>query len=178
MTIYSSFGHWTVKLFTGEDVENGLDVWNLLRECITHKMSECERRRWLREATKTPTATVMEWWALAALLEENCHTTGVQVLQQSPVGTSFGPVSPVLGCWTIKPDSMFGGLDRRSWKAPRMRRNQQNARISWRIIWPRLKGERVFVRLDLFLPQDTELNTEHREIRLKESNFLSVEFKA
>lgn len=96
----------------------------------------------------------------------------------STVTCRFGPASPVLGCWTIKPDSMVGGLDSRSWKALRMRRNQQNTRKSWRIIWPGLKGECIFVRLDLFSLQDTELNTEHQEILLKENNFLSVEFKA
>lgn len=110
------------------------------------------------EATRTPTTPVMEQWALAALLEDNCHTIGAQVLQRSPARRSFGPMSPVLRCWTIRPDSMLGGLDSRSWKVPRMTQNQQNPSKSWRIIWPRLKGERFFFRLDLFLLQDTELD--------------------
>lgn len=98
---HSRFGLWTVRLFIGGDVENVLDVWNLLRKRMTRKMSENERRRRLREASKTPTATVMEWWTLVALLEENCHTRGGQVLHQSPVEKSCGPMSPGLGCWSI-----------------------------------------------------------------------------
>lgn len=158
---HSRFGLWTVRLFIGGDDENVLDVWNLVRERMTHKMRENERRRRLREASKTPTATVMEWWTLVALLEENCHTRGAQVLHQSPVGRSCGPMSPGLGCWSIT------RLDSTSWKAPRMRRHQQNTRKSWRILWPRLKGERVFVRSDWFSLQDPELKTEGQEIHWK-----------
>lgn len=168
---HSRFGLWTVRLFIGGDVENVLDVWNLLRERITRKMSENERRRGLREASKTPTAALMEWWTLVALLEENCHTRGGQVLHQSPLGRSCGPMSPALGWWSI------ARLDSRSWKAPRMRPNQQNTKKPWRILWPRLKGELVFVRLDLFLLQDPELKTEHQETRWKAHNHLSVELQ-
>lgn len=43
--------------------------------------------------------------------------------------------------------------------------------------WPRLKGERVFVRSDLFSLQDPELKTERQETLWKAHNDLSVELQ-
>lgn len=119
------------------------------KKCLTHKLSECERKRRLREATMTPTATGMEWGFSSFNRIELPHN-------RCP---SPSPVTCKKRLWSN--DTRTEGLDHQTRQTRKYEEILEEK--SWRRIWPGLKGECYFNRWDLFWLRDPEVNhTEER----------------